>query len=75
MDGPCTGVKRQQMNFKALHLTRFVLKLGPGARTGTVIKQWTLEEVAKNWEATSWAQKMAAKKRRANLTDFDRLVA
>lgn len=29
-------------------------------------------DIMAKWEATSWAKKLTAKKRRANLTDFDR---
>jgi large subunit ribosomal protein L14e len=29
-------------------------------------------DILAKWESTSWAKKLAAKKKRANLTDFDR---
>ncbi len=33
---------------------------------------WTDDDVMGKWEATSWAKKLAAKKKRANMGDFDR---
>ena len=63
VDGPCSGVRRRDINFKALELTQFVLKLGPSARTGTVRKAWEKEEITKKWGESSWAKKIAARKR------------
>ncbi|XP_033105107.1 60S ribosomal protein L14-like [Anneissia japonica] len=72
VDGPCSNVKRQALSFKLLRLTDIVVKIPHSARTGTVKKAWDKEEVQKKWEATVWAQKIAAKKRRTELTDFER---
>ena len=47
------------MNFKQMHLTKFVLKIPPGARTGTLRKAWEKEEMTKKWEETTWAKKIA----------------
>ncbi|XP_059139449.1 large ribosomal subunit protein eL14-like [Physella acuta] len=59
VDGPCSGVGRKDLNFKALHLTQFTINIGPSARSGTVKKAWEKEEITKKWE-------------RAELTDFER---
>ncbi|XP_076469952.1 large ribosomal subunit protein eL14-like [Babylonia areolata] len=72
VDGPCSGVLRRDINFKALHLTQFTVKIGPSARTGSVRKAWEKEDIAKKWQETTWAKKIAARERRAQLTDFDR---
>merc|ERR1711993_56892 len=72
IDGPCSGVSRKDINFKALHLTSFVVKIGHSARSGTVRKAWEKAEISKKWEATTWAKKIAARERRAELTDFER---
>ncbi|KAL8618072.1 60S ribosomal protein L14 [Nucella lapillus] len=72
VDGPCSGVLRCDLNFKALHLTQFTVKVGPSARTGTVRKAWEKAEVSKKWEETTWAKKIAARERRAQLSDFER---
>merc|ERR1711872_657131 len=72
VDGPCSGVLKKDLNFKALHLTPFKVKIGPSARTGTVRKAWEKEDVSKKWQETTWAKKIAAKERRAELSDFER---
>jgi large subunit ribosomal protein L14e len=72
IDGPCSGVKRQAMSFKQMHLTNFVLKLAHSARTGTVKKAWEKAEIDKKWAETTWAQKIAAREKRKSLTDYDR---
>merc|ERR1712244_66089 len=72
VDGPCSGILRKDMNIKALHLTPFTVKIGHSARTGTVRKAWEAAEVTKKWQETTWAKKIAARERRAELTDFER---
>jgi len=72
VDGPCSGVARQSMNFKQLHLTKFVLEFPHSARTKTVRKAWEKADVNKKWLETTWAKKIAATEKRKNLTDFDR---
>ncbi|CAL1541088.1 unnamed protein product [Lymnaea stagnalis] len=72
VDGPCSGVGRKDINFKALHLTQFTVSVGPSARTGTVRKAWEKAEITKKWEQSTWAKKLATAKRRAELTDFER---
>ncbi|XP_059171120.1 large ribosomal subunit protein eL14-like [Physella acuta] len=72
VDGPCSGVGRKDLNFKALHLTQFTINIGPSARSGTVKKAWEKEEITKKWEQSTWAKKLATAQRRAELTDFER---
>lgn len=74
MDGPCSGVSRQVMNFKALQLTKFLVNIGPGARTGTVTKAWKKADIDAQWKETGWAKRQASKEIRAAMTDFDRFV-
>merc|ERR1712121_265501 len=72
VDGPCSGVLRQDINFKALHLTGLQVPIGHSARTGTVRKAWEKADITKKWQETTWAKKIAARERRAELTDFER---
>jgi large subunit ribosomal protein L14e len=37
-----------------------------------VSKKWAAADIDAKWAATSWAKKIAAKNRRAALTDFER---
>ncbi|XP_063951474.1 large ribosomal subunit protein eL14-like isoform X2 [Lytechinus pictus] len=72
IDGPLSGVKRQGMRFKQLHLTDFVIGIPHSARNSTVRKAWEKENITTKWEETIWAKKLAAKQRRKQMTDFDR---
>ena len=63
VDGPCSGVSRQQINFKALQLTSIVMTIPRGLRPGNLAKAWEKQEVQKNWESTTWAKKIANKKK------------
>ena len=72
VDGPCTGIRRQAMNFNKLWLTDFKIKISPSAREKQVRKRFTEADILAKWEKTSWAKKIALKKRRKELTDFDR---
>merc|ERR1719446_852752 len=72
VDGPCTGVARQQMNFKNIHLTGIRIKIPRSLRTGILKKKWEAAKVEEQWEKTTWAQKIANRQKRSTLTDFDR---
>ncbi|XP_041376173.1 60S ribosomal protein L14-like [Gigantopelta aegis] len=72
VDGPCTNVHRKDINFKALHLTQFTLRLGPGSRTRTVKKAWDKNQISEKWAQTTWAKKIENKNKKAAMTDFDR---
>jgi len=72
VDGPTTGVKRQSMNLKYLHLTKFHVKIPHGAREKTVRNAWIKAEIDKKWGESTWAKKIAAKKLRSSMGDFDR---
>ncbi|KAK3726766.1 hypothetical protein QZH41_010424 [Actinostola sp. cb2023] len=72
IDGPCTSVCRQAINFKHLSLTDFKIKVGRSARSGPVKKAFEAEEVQEKWEKTNWSKKLVMRKKRATLDDFDR---
>ena len=74
IDGPVpkTGVARQVIPFKRLALTDIVIKVPKSARQKTLVKAWDAAKVEETWAATSWAKKLARKKVRASLTDFQR---
>ena len=78
IDGPAeeTGVQRQIINFKRLSLTDLVVD---GAKRNMkkekLAKLFKEQNISQRWNATSWGRKLAAKKRRANLTDFERFQA
>jgi large subunit ribosomal protein L14e len=72
VDGPSSHVRRQPLNIKSLHLTKYVLKLLPGARSATVKKAWDATDVNKKWQETRWYKKLQAKHLRSQTTDFER---
>lgn len=72
VDGPCTGVRRQAMSFNKLWLTDFKIRISHSAREKQVRKRFEEGEILAKWEKTSWAKKIAMRKKRKMLTDFDR---
>ncbi|XP_013874182.1 large ribosomal subunit protein eL14 [Austrofundulus limnaeus] len=72
VDGPCSGVKRQAMPFKRMQLTDYVIKVPHSARQKFVRKAWEKAQVNEKWSQSSWAKKIEARKKRANMSDFDR---
>ena len=67
----CTNVCCQALNFKHLSLTDFKIKVGPSAKSGPVKNAFEKGEILEKWEKTAWAKKLATKKKRATLTEFD----
>ena len=74
IDGPMkvTGVQRQIIPFKRIALTDFKVDIPKGASQKTIAAAIEAADIMGKWEKTSWAKKLAAKKKRANLSDFDR---
>ena len=63
---------RQALAFKHLSLTDIKIKVPRSAHSGVIKKAFDAGEVIEKWEKTSWAKKLAARKKRATMTDFDR---
>jgi large subunit ribosomal protein L14e len=74
VDGPSdvTGVARQPLKFQYLSLTDIKITIPKSARLGTLRKAFEKAKVLENWNKTAWAKKLASKKKRESLTDFDR---
>ena len=74
IDGPedITGVSRQVIPYTRISLTDYTVAIQQNARQKTLKKAWAEADVLTKWEASSWAKKLAAKKKRASLSDFDR---
>merc|ERR1712063_34711 len=70
VDGP--GLSRQQINFRRLTLTKFIVKILRGARAKNVKKAWEEANIESQWKETAWAKRLSEQKRRANLNDFER---
>merc|ERR1719217_1716852 len=73
IDGPTTGVKRQLIPVRRLTLTDQVTpKVFRGSREKTLKKALTEDDTYTKWGETAWAKKIAAKRAKANLSDFER---
>nr|AHB12461.1 60S Ribosomal Protein L14 [Pantala flavescens] len=72
VDGPCTGVPRTSVRFNELHLTKYRIKFPFSASTRVVRKAWTAAKIDEKWAESAWAKKIEARKKRAEMTDFDR---
>ncbi|CDS04128.1 hypothetical protein LRAMOSA07083 [Lichtheimia ramosa] len=73
IDGPTTGVARQAWTLRHLTLTNLVVKgLPRNAGQTTVKKCLEKNDTLNTWAKSAWAQKLAQRQVRANLTDFDR---
>ncbi|XP_014223724.1 60S ribosomal protein L14-like [Trichogramma pretiosum] len=72
VDGPAAKIPRGQMCLNDLHLTKFRLKILFTGPTRVVRKAWEREKIEKKWQVTVWAKKVAAKEKRAVLSDYDR---
>jgi large subunit ribosomal protein L14e len=75
VDGPAHGIARQVMSFKRLNLTDLTVPIFRGARTKTVAKSFQEADTVAKWNKSHWAQRLAAQKTRASLSDFDRFKA
>jgi len=72
IDGPTSGVPRQEYRLKNVHLTSLKAKFPFSTRTKVVRKALEEADVDAKWAASSWAKRAEAKKRRQGLNDFDR---
>jgi large subunit ribosomal protein L14e len=75
IDGPysITGVSRQVLGLKRISLTDVVVKgLNRSARVKSIETAWNEQGIMNEWTKSSWAKKIAAKKTRASLGDFQR---
>ena len=75
VDGPTTGVKRQQIPVRWISLTDVKSKVPRGARTGIVKKLIEKSHAVQKFSKTAWAHKLAVRTARKNLNDFDRFKA
>ncbi|KAG2174773.1 hypothetical protein INT43_005835 [Umbelopsis isabellina] len=73
IDGPTTGVKRQAHAYRRMTLTPLVVKDLPRGAGATAVKKYLEKnETIAAWNKTAWAQKLANRVQRKNLSDFDR---
>jgi large subunit ribosomal protein L14e len=66
------NISRQVIPVARLQLTRQVVKVGRGARTGALRKIISKEQVAQKFAQSTLGKHYASQQRRENLTDFER---
>ncbi|ORZ08961.1 ribosomal protein L14-domain-containing protein [Absidia repens] len=73
IEGPTTGVARQPFSYNHLTLTPLVVNGLPRGAGQKVVKKYLAKtDAIAKWDKTAWAQKIATRKTRAALSDFDR---
>jgi large subunit ribosomal protein L14e len=73
IDGPATGVPRHVASYNTLTLTPYIVKgLPRAAKSTAVAKFWAKSGVEEKYNASAYAKKLAARKTRAGLSDFER---
>jgi large subunit ribosomal protein L14e len=72
VDGPTTGVRRQEISLKRISLTDLKLDVTKGVKKAALKKAITDFGLDKKWGESSWARKLQKRAKRASLTDFDR---
>mmetsp|Transcript_16462 Transcript_16462/g.34787 ORF Transcript_16462/g.34787 Transcript_16462/m.34787 type:complete len:136 (+) Transcript_16462:117-524(+) len=74
VDGPeeITGVSRQVISYSRIQLTDLKVNIQRNARAKTLKAALKEADTMAKWEGSEWAKKLAAKSKRASLSDFDR---
>ncbi|KAH8327703.1 hypothetical protein KR074_010967, partial [Drosophila pseudoananassae] len=72
VDGPLTGVPRQEYRLSNLHLTKYRIKFPYTAPTRIVRKAWTESDLKAQWKVSPWSVKAQNICKRSQLNDFDR---
>ena len=72
VDGPTTGVRRQELSLRRVSLTDYVLDVPRGVKSAALRKAVEDFGLVKKWEETPYARKLQRAATRSRLTDFDR---
>jgi len=74
VDGPLklTGVSRQSLPVRWIVLTKFSVKIPYGCNAKCLAKALESNKIVEEWNKTAWAKRIEMRKKRANMTDFER---
>ncbi len=72
IDGPTTGVRRQEISMRRVSLTDLKVEVKKGVKRAALKKAITDSNLEKQWGESSWARKLQKRARRSQLSDFDR---
>eukprot|EP00043_Microstomoeca_roanoka_P024479 m.261548 g.261548 ORF g.261548 m.261548 type:complete len:495 (+) comp45182_c0_seq1:81-1565(+) len=74
IDGPYTGICRRVIHIKRVLLTDIKINIPFNARRSKVEAAFSEAGVLEKWQRTAWANKADRRKKRSNLTDFERFA-
>ena len=72
IDGPTTGVRRQELSLRRVTLTDIVVEVAKGAKSAAVKKAVNDAKLSESFAKTALGKKLSKTAKRENLTDFDR---
>merc|ERR1712004_652822 len=72
IEGPTSGVRRQEMSLRRLSMTDFVLDIPRSVKSSELIKAVQAFDLNNKWNNTPYGRRLQRASVRGNLTDFDR---
>merc|ERR1712083_712508 len=72
IDGPCSGVPRQEFKFSDMYLTKYMLKINRSQRKKGVKAAWVTAKVSEKFANSKWQKNLQKREVRSMMTDFDR---
>lgn len=72
IDGPTTGVKRQEISLRRVSLTDVTISIERGAKTSAVKKVAEEAKISEKFKNTPMGKRFTKTNRRNELTDFER---
>merc|ERR1719231_761095 len=72
VDGPTSGVARKTIPYSQIALTDFTVEIERGCSSADLKAALESADIDGQFAATAWGKKLANKKKRAALTDFER---
>jgi large subunit ribosomal protein L14e len=72
VDGPTSGVRRQEMSISRLQLTEYVINVPRGVKRLALKKAVEEFGLEKKFNESSWGRRLATRAKRRQLSDFDR---
>jgi large subunit ribosomal protein L14e len=72
VEGPTSGVRRQELSLNRVQLTEWVLPITRAIKKAALKKAVGDFDLEKKWKESSWGKKLQRRARRTQLTDFDR---
>jgi len=71
-ENPIHAIPRQVFKTQDINLTDLKINVPHGARGGVIKKHYLKDEIDSKWEKTAWAQKLAGRVAKRQLSDFGR---